>query len=166
MSKRLWFALLMPIVLILLVLAMIHLPKRVHPTQDFIFTLSENPFCAAGSYRIERQKVVWQVNKKLNRGCDTKTMPLLYRYDIQQQQAALIKLNQTKTWGVDPSLTSTQGFEVVNASEQNFLTGTFPFSGRFQEMYYLKGQGYSEAIQLPEDQPPTMKFTFLGWIQL
>lgn len=163
MSKRFLLALLMPIALIIAVLAITEWSKHhVHPTQDFLFSLTDNSLCASGKYTVQHQRLVWSSDKKTPKLCQKTTTPKLFRYHTILKQAEAVHLKEVKSLQINTNQTSQDGFHVVSGRQSAFVGLLSTLSSN--DAVYLVGNGASEIIPLPENNQHAT-FDFLGWIQ-
>ena len=159
-SKALIFSIILPIFFLIIISLVVLLTKFiVHPKYDFLYT-DQNQL---------RRNIV--VDGRLTQEVDP-TLPdsehwnqfgKIYLYDIERDKSYELTLEQAQQYKLDLSITSPDGFEIINFGNSIQTRFDFNRSNVDSGNMYLNGKGLTKKLGL-ENKIYSQSFKFLGWV--
>lgn len=158
-------ALSIPVVMIVLTTLSIYVPSLfVKPTTDFIYSVGGS-YCNETQYLVRGEKIVETQNKLPENNTCTNVPPMrLFYYDVKQDAARELSLEEARRFIVVDTAKSWDGFEVVSGGRGDgiFFSGyssygdRFLQKGAFSRKLNLRGLGSSSYYY---------DFRFMGWVK-
>ena len=167
-EKKLPFALglLLPIILVIFVALLSFLPKHlIRPQYNFLYATGDY-FYSPVQYIVKDNHVLMQVRsgqiKSHNNAFSAPEQ--IYYYDVKQNKAIPITLNQAQKYTLDPHIVSPDGFRIVYGSSETAFFPLFLYTGNDRSIRFLAKQSYRLRLNLKLIGQFYDNFYFLGWI--
>lgn len=162
-------ALIIPILMILFLVAIVYIPRIYnHPQYNFLFVSGGN---YNEEYIIQNGKLVARFNPSVpidklsypEENINNEFLARLFVYDIKQNKAAEVTLEQAKAFNFYSDFESPDGYKIINGSSYNFIFGgasSDPFA------LYISGNGLSKKLNIPiqTSNRYDVNLRFVGWI--
>jgi hypothetical protein len=158
-------ALSIPVLMVMLVAVSIYLPVLFvdPPRTDFVYSVGWN-YYSQYQYVVREGKVV---ENKMERPESSYTspnspQPKIFYYDVDQEVAREITLQEAQEWTVDEQEVSADGFRVVQGSHGGDIL-FFSYDSRCKQ--YLQKGAFSRQLNLNSGGDYCYSFRFLGWVK-
>lgn len=164
-------AILMPVLMVLFLVAVIYVPRIYnHPQYDFVFVSGGN---YNEEYIIQNGKLIARFNQS-NIAPIEKTGPVipteqflarLFVYDIKQDKATEVTLEQAQVMNFYSDVKSPDGYEVINGSSSYGFSLFGGYSQDFSTLF-ITGHGLNKKLNTPvfTSNRYDINLRFVGWI--
>lgn len=157
-------AIFLPLLMILLIVASIYLPRIfIDPPQyDFLYSVVRNYYVGGGKYFVENGKIVereQRTEEDEKYGYIVEDSKLFF-HDIEKNESREVSFEEALSFNLDSRIISPDGFEVVYGERVSSV-----FFPRGLDVFYIKGHGLSQKLNLQINYSDYHGFKFIGWIK-
>ncbi len=154
-----------PILMIVLVAAVIYLPRLFyHPAYNFLYATSDD-FYATQQYDVQDGKLIKKDVRRYGPSTPLEEAKL-YIHDVATNQNKEVSFSEAQQLNLDPDRQSPDGFEIVTGDHRGDF---FPFSFSSDSDYcsrYISGHNVSRKLDLKRSSNAYCDgVKFIGWIQ-